>query len=104
MIQRKSKMNERKPRENLLQFASIKLQKLLIKSLILLLLWQYCSLSALHGQNMNNYKDSKGTPSKDTGAKDKINLDYDFNTEYGDGDIPDIDKPGNNTKNNESPV
>lgn len=28
-------------------------------------------------------------------TKDKINLDYDFNTEYGDGDIPDIDKPGN---------
>jgi len=53
---------------------------------------------------MNNYKDSKGTPSKQTGAKDKINLDYDFNTEYGDGDIPDIDKPGNNTKNNVSPA
>lgn len=25
-------------------------------------------------------------------AKDKINLDYDWNSEYGDGDIPDIDK------------
>ena len=25
--------------------------------------------------------------------KNRINLDYDFNTEYGDGDIPDIDKP-----------
>lgn len=24
---------------------------------------------------------------------DKINLDYDYNSEYGDGDIPDIDKP-----------
>lgn len=24
--------------------------------------------------------------------KDGINLDYDYNTEYGDGDIPDIDK------------
>lgn len=24
---------------------------------------------------------------------DKINLDYDYNTEYGDGDIPDVDKP-----------
>ncbi|NLZ81237.1 MAG: AE-binding protein [Clostridiales bacterium] len=22
-----------------------------------------------------------------------MNLDYDFNTEYGDGDIPEIDKP-----------
>jgi hypothetical protein len=53
---------------------------------------------------MNNYQNSKGTPSKQTGAKDKINLDYDFNTEYGDGDIPDIDKPGNNTKNNEPPA
>ena len=26
-------------------------------------------------------------------SKNKINLDYDFNTEFGDGDIPDIDKP-----------
>lgn len=25
-------------------------------------------------------------------AEDKINLDYDWNSEYGDGDIPDIDK------------
>ncbi|MDO5294482.1 MAG: hypothetical protein Q4F05_17245 [bacterium] len=24
--------------------------------------------------------------------KDKINLDYDWNTEYGDGDIPEVDK------------
>ncbi|MDO5519298.1 MAG: hypothetical protein Q4G58_02280 [bacterium] len=24
--------------------------------------------------------------------KDKINLDYDWNTEYGDGDIPNVDK------------
>lgn len=24
--------------------------------------------------------------------QDKINLDYDWNSEYGDGDIPDIDK------------
>ena len=26
-------------------------------------------------------------------SKNGINLDYDWNTEYGDGDIPDIDKP-----------
>lgn len=25
-------------------------------------------------------------------TEDKINLDYDWNSEYGDGDIPDIDK------------
>lgn len=25
-------------------------------------------------------------------STNRINLDYDFNTEYGDGDIPDIDK------------
>lgn len=25
-------------------------------------------------------------------AQDKINLDYDWNSEYGDGDIPDVDK------------
>lgn len=45
---------------------------------------------------MENFKNTKGTPTKRTnaGAKDRINLDYDFNTEYGDGDIPDIDKPG----------
>lgn len=43
---------------------------------------------------MEKYKNSKGTPSKDTGAKN-INYDFDYNTEYGDGDIPDIDKPGN---------
>ncbi|SFR78748.1 hypothetical protein [Anaeromicropila populeti] len=30
---------------------------------------------------------------KNSGLVNKINLDYDFNTEYGDGDIPDIDKP-----------
>ncbi len=45
---------------------------------------------------MENFNNNKGTPTKRTGAKDRINLDYDFNTEYGDGDIPDIDKPGNN--------
>ncbi len=41
-------------------------------------------------------KNNKGTPSKDTGAKNGINLDYDYNSEYGDEDIPDIDKPGYN--------
>ena len=25
-------------------------------------------------------------------VQDKINLDYDWNSEYGDGDIPDVDK------------
>ncbi|HEX3022691.1 MAG TPA: hypothetical protein VHQ24_15535 [Lachnospiraceae bacterium] len=44
---------------------------------------------------MDIFKNSKGTPTKRTGAKDRINLDYDFNTEFGDGDIPDIDKKGN---------
>lgn len=29
--------------------------------------------------------------------QDKINLDFDWNTEYGDGDIPDVDK--NSAKN-----
>lgn len=37
---------------------------------------------------------SKATPTKRTGAKAGINYDYDYNTEFGDGDIPDIDKPG----------
>lgn len=48
---------------------------------------------------MNNFSNNKGTPTKKTGSKNKINLDYDFNTEYGDGDIPDIDKPGKNNLN-----
>ncbi len=42
---------------------------------------------------MDYSKNNKGTPSKRSGAQDVINLDYDFNTEYGDGDIPEIDKP-----------
>lgn len=37
-------------------------------------------------------KNNKGTPTKRTTTNNKINLDYDYNTEYGDGDIPDIDK------------
>ncbi len=46
---------------------------------------------------MESINNNKGTPTKRTGVKNKINLDYDFNTEYGDGDIPDIDKPNNST-------
>jgi hypothetical protein len=42
---------------------------------------------------MDKMNNSKGTPTKRTNDQNKINLDYDFNTEYGDGDIPDIDKP-----------
>lgn len=34
---------------------------------------------------MNQKRNKKGT-------KNGINLDYDYNTEYGDGDIPDVDK------------
>ncbi|WP_029501559.1 hypothetical protein [Lachnoclostridium phytofermentans] len=34
----------------------------------------------------------KTTQSKDCGTKNGINFDYDYNTEYGDGDIPDVDK------------
>jgi hypothetical protein len=47
------------------------------------------------------FKNSKGTPTKRTGSQDRINLDYDFNTEYGDGDIPDIDKPGSRVDDSE---
>lgn len=39
---------------------------------------------------MDNYKIKENNNSNTT---NKINLDYDFNTEYGDGDIPEIDKP-----------
>lgn len=43
----------------------------------------------------------KTTSSKDCGTKDGINFDYDYNTEYGDGDIPNPDKNStrNSTKN-----
>lgn len=44
----------------------------------------------------NKFENSKSTPTKRTNASNQINLDYDYNTEYGDGDIPDIDKPGKN--------
>lgn len=51
---------------------------------------------------MEKYKDKNETSIKNTDdAKNKINLDYDWNTEYGDGDIPDIDKPGNNRQEKE---
>lgn len=35
---------------------------------------------------------NKNENQDNTSIRDKINLDYDWNTEYGDGDIPDIDK------------
>ena len=50
----------------------------------------------------NKFENNKGTPTKRTNESNRINLDYDFNTEYGDGDIPDIDKPGSNIENEES--
>ncbi len=34
----------------------------------------------------NNLKNNQSS------TKDGINFDYDYNTEYGDGDIPDVDK------------
>lgn len=52
--------------------------------------------------NNNKFENSKSTPTKRTNASNKINLDYDFNTEYGDGDIPDIDKLGSKSENEES--
>lgn len=42
---------------------------------------------------MDKAKNNKGTPGKGSNARNGINLDYDYNTEYGDGDIPEIDKP-----------
>jgi hypothetical protein len=44
---------------------------------------------------MDKFNNNKATPTKRTGFKNRINLDYDFNTEYGDGDIPDEDQPDN---------
>jgi len=52
---------------------------------------------------MDKLENNKGTPTKRTGAKNQINLDYDFNTEYGDGDIPDIDKPNPSNSTNAIP-
>ncbi len=60
--------------------------------------------SNMENQNSSNTNDRK-QPKKKYGsysnksnfdnqeAKDGINYDYDWNTEYGDGDIPDVDKP-----------
>lgn len=53
---------------------------------------------------MDRMQNNKGTPSKDTGSKNRINLDYDFNTEYGDGDIPNIDKPNYSNATPKIPV
>lgn len=44
-------------------------------------------------RNIKDSMDQTGqNKMKDQSSKDKINLDYDWNSEYGDGDIPDIDK------------
>lgn len=48
---------------------------------------------------MDKLNDSKGTPTKRTGSKNSIDLEYEYSTEY--GDIPDIDKPGNNFDDSE---
>lgn len=64
--------------------------------------WQYCSYKLRYVMGIKMEKKNKVTSQesrekernekeKDQ-AKDKINLDYDWNSEYGDGDIPDIDK------------
>lgn len=44
---------------------------------------------------MEPKNENKITSTKEKDLVDKINLDYDYNTEYGDGDIPDVDKPQN---------
>lgn len=43
-------------------------------------------------KNGANTNQRSQKPSKQNKTTDGINLDYDYNTEYGDGDIPDIDK------------
>jgi len=43
-------------------------------------------------------KKNKEKKNQTQNYQDGINLDYDYNTEYGDGDIPNIDKPGNENK------
>lgn len=52
---------------------------------------------------MDKFNNNKGTPTKITSAKDGINLDYDYNSDYGDGDIPNADKPKSSTSNNVAP-
>ena len=44
--------------------------------------------SADQGSTKNNTQDANN----ENRATNGINLDYDWNTEYGDGDIPDVDK------------
>ena len=39
----------------------------------------------------------------DISSKNIIDLDYDFNSEYGDGDIPEIDKPKSSNATNVVP-
>lgn len=48
---------------------------------------------AQKNNNIKTHTDSKKDALTSCNTVDKINLDYDYNTEYGDGDIPDIDKP-----------
>lgn len=42
--------------------------------------------------NSKNHTQNKASNKNKQQASDGINLDYDYNTEYGDGDIPEIDK------------
>lgn len=42
---------------------------------------------------MYNSKNNKGTPSKGSDSQDVINPGYDYSTEYGDANTPEIDKP-----------
>jgi hypothetical protein len=50
---------------------------------------------------MYNFENEKDNPTERTGSENGINLDYDYNTEYGDDDLPDIDNPGNDVNNSE---
>ena len=46
-------------------------------------------------KNRKQNKELSSASDKSTNSQseqDKINLDYDWNTEYGDGDIPEVDK------------
>lgn len=47
---------------------------------------------------MNKKETNKTQSGQKNSTQNIINYDYDWNTEYGDGDIPDIDKPRNSTK------
>lgn len=42
---------------------------------------------------MNESYHDRETSSKETKSKDQTKSDYEYNTEYGDGDIPEIDLP-----------